>query len=186
MGASLRGWAARFAATGAGVVAALAHPRPSLLPGLLGYAVLLWLLDDAQAPRRLQSAFFRGWLTGVGYFLVSIWWVAEAFLVDAKDQAWMAPFAVFFLAAGMALYWGLAGLIYRLLAPVGPLRLLVFAGAFAGCEWLRGHLFTGFPWDLPGETWRAGTAPSQAASVVGAYGLTWITLAVASAPGLGL
>ena len=44
----------------------------------------------------------------------------------------------------------------------GALRVLVFAGALALCEWLRGHVLTGFPWDLPGETWRAGSAPSQA------------------------
>jgi apolipoprotein N-acyltransferase len=156
------------------------------LPGLLGYALLLRLSDGAPPARRLRSAFFRGWLAGLGYFFVSVWWVAEAFFVDAKVYAWMAPFAVGFLAAGMALYWGLACLVYRLVAPAGALRLLVFAGAFASAEWLRGHLLTGFPWDLPGETWRAGSPPSQAASLVGAYGLTWITLAIVAAPGLGV
>jgi len=186
-----RTWAVRGAALGAGLAAAFAFPRFGLLPGLLGYAALLWTLDDAGPTRPLRSAFFRGWLAGLGFFAVSTWWVAEAFFVDAKDQAWMAPFAVAFLAGGMALYWGLAGLAYRLLAPsrFGPgsaARLLVLAGVLAGCEWLRGHLFTGFPWDLPGETWRAGSAPSQFASVVGAYGMTWLTLAIAAAPGLGL
>jgi apolipoprotein N-acyltransferase len=86
---------------------------------------------------------------------------------------------------GLALFWGLAAALYRALAPTGARRLLVFAGALTGCEWLRGHLLTGFPWDLPGETWRAGSALSQTASLVGAYGLTWLTVAIAAAPGLG-
>jgi apolipoprotein N-acyltransferase len=182
-GSRARAWALRGAAIAAGLAAALAHPPFGVLPGLLGYAVLLWLCDQA-GPRR--SAFFRGWLAGVAYFTVSTWWIGEAFFVDAADQAWMAPFAVAGMAAGLGLFWGAAAALYRTLAPAGALRLLVFAGALSGCEWLRGHVLTGFPWDLPGETWRAGSAPSQLACVVGAYGLTWITLAVAAAPGLGI
>jgi len=185
MGPRAAAWAARGGAVAAGLAAAFAQPPFGLLPGLLGYAALLWLSDHAAPARPIRSAFFRGWLTGVAYFTVSTWWIAEAFYVDAKDQAWMAPFAVAFMAMGLALFWGLAAALYRAWAPTGARRLLVFAGALTASEWLRGHLFSGFPWDLPGETWRAGSALSQAASLVGAYGLTWLTLAVAAAPGLG-
>jgi len=179
-------WAPRGAAIAAGLAAAFAQPPFGFLPGLLGYAVMLWLCDRADPERPWRSAFFRGWLAGAAYFSVSTWWIGEAFFVDAANQGWMAPFAVASMAGGLALFWGAAAILYRTLAPRGALRLLVFAGALAGCEWLRGHVLTGFPWDLPGETWRAGSAPSQFACVVGAYGLTWITLAIAAAPGLGL
>jgi apolipoprotein N-acyltransferase len=154
-----------------------------VLPGLLGYALLLVLLD-VEPPRPLRSAFFRGWLAGLGYFAIGVWWVVEAFLVDVAAHGWMAPFALVLLAGGLALFWGLAAVLYRWLAPRNLLRVLVFAGAFAGLEWLRGHIFTGFPWNLPGETWAAGSAPSQAAAVLGAYGLTWLTLAIAASPAL--
>jgi apolipoprotein N-acyltransferase len=178
-------WAARGAAILAGLAAAFANPPWGLLPGLLGYAGLLWLCDNADRARPRRSAFFRGWLAGAAYFVVSIWWIGEAFFVDAKEQGWMAPFAVAFVAAGLALFWGAAAALYRLVAPTNAARLLVFVGAMALLEWLRGHLLTGFPWDLPGEAWKAGSAPSQAAAAVGVYGLTWITLAIAAAPGLG-
>jgi apolipoprotein N-acyltransferase len=175
-------WRARGLALLAGLAAALAHPPFGVLPGLLGYAVLLWLLDTVEGPRPLRSAFLRGWLMGLAYFALGTWWIAEAFMVDAANQGWMAPFAVAAMAAGMALFWGLAAVLYRLVRPLGVRRVLVFAGAFAALEWTRGHVLTGFPWNLPGETWRAGSAPSQAAALVGAYGLTWITLAIAAAP----
>jgi apolipoprotein N-acyltransferase len=178
-------WTARAAAILAGLAAAFANQPWGLLPGLLGYAGLLWLCDHAASERPLRSAFLRGWLTGLAYFAASTWWIGEAFFVDAQNPGWMAPFAVGFVAAGLALFWGAAAALYRLTAPRGAARLLVFTGALALLEWLRGNLLTGFPWDLPGETWRAGSAPSQLASVVGAYGLTWITVAVAAAPGLG-
>jgi apolipoprotein N-acyltransferase len=174
-------WGTRLAAIGAGLAAALAHPPFGLLPGLLGYALMLRLVE-APGERPLRQAFFRGWLAGLGYFALCVCWIVEPFFVDAKAQGWMAPFALVLLAGGLALFWGAAAAAYRALARGGFGRVLVFAGALAAVEWLRGHVLSGFPWDLPGESWRAGAAPSQFASVVGSYGLSWITIALAAAP----
>jgi apolipoprotein N-acyltransferase len=179
-----RRWPAAGLALLAGAAAALAFSPFGVLPGVLGYALLMTLWDRAAATRRLRSAFWRGWLAGTVFFLIATWWVAEAFFVDAKDQGWMAPFAVSLLAAGLGLFWGAAGALYAWIRPEGAGRPLVFAACFCLFEWLRGHILTGFPWDLAGETWRAGSAPSQAAALVGAYGLSWITVAACAAPGL--
>ena len=165
----------------AGAAAALAHPPFGFLPGLLGYGLLLALSDRPDPISPLRSAFWRGWLAGSAYFLIGCWWVAQAFLVDAAEQGWMAPFAVMILAGGLGLFWAAACLVYAWLKPANPMwKALAFAGALSAAEWLRGHIFTGFPWNLPGETWAAGSAPSQAASLVGAYGLTWLTLVIAT------
>ena len=175
-------WYAPLTALLGGLAAGLAHPPFGLLPGLLGYSLILLRLETVAGSRPLRGAFWLGWMAGLGYFGVSTWWIAEPFLVDPRVHGWMAPFAVVLMAGGLAIFWGLAGLGYRAMRPRGVWKVLVFAGVFAATEWLRGHVFTGFPWNLPGESWRAGSAPSQAAALVGAYGLTWITLAVASAP----
>src|SRR5678815_3848547 len=112
----LSGWTARGLALLAGLAAGLAHPPFGVLPGLLGYALLLVLLDtEGQRPRR--SAFFRGWLAGLGYFSISMFWITEPFMVDAKNQGWMAPFALVMMAGGLALFWAAAGLLYRVLNP---------------------------------------------------------------------
>lgn len=176
-------WRPRLAAIAAGLAAGFAHPPFGLLPGLLGYALLLSLLDT-DGPRPLRSAFLRGWLAGVGYFSVGVWWITEPFMVDAREQGWMAPIALLLMGGGLALFWGLAALIQRAFAPRDWRRVFVLAGALTLAEYLRGHILTGFPWDLPGESWAAGSAPSQAAALVGAYGLTWITVAVAASPAL--
>jgi apolipoprotein N-acyltransferase len=160
----------------AGVLAALAHPPFDIWPGFFGYALLLAVVDSDQGPGRLWRAFGAGWLAGFGYFLVGCWWVVEAFLVDAEHQAWMAPFAVAALPAGLGLFWGAACLLYRWIAPSGVRRVFVFAAIFSVFEWLRGHVLTGFPWNLPGETWAAGSAPSQGAAWLGAYGMTFVTV----------
>jgi len=168
----------------AGLGPALAFPPFGALPGLVGFALLLALFDRADAARPLRSAFWRGWLAGTAFFAVSTWWVYQAFQVDAADQGWMAPIAVALLASGLGLFWGAAGVAYRAIAPRGISRVLVFAGVVSAFEWLRGHLLTGFPWDLPGESWPAGSPISEAAALVGAYGLTWITVAAMATPAL--
>ncbi len=126
-------WLIRLWALLSGLAAALAHPPFGLLLGLVGYAGML-LAVDAESPRPLRSAFFRGWLAGLGYFGLSTWWIAEPFLVDARTHGWMAPFGVAAMGGGLALFWGLAGLGYRLLKPSGAWKVLVFAGVLAGCE----------------------------------------------------
>ncbi len=182
-------WTGQLLALAAGVATALAQPPFGFLPGLLGYALFLYVLDATPTARPLRAAFFRGWMAGFGYLLVSVWWIAEAFLVDAANRGWQGPFAVAFTAGGIGLFWGGAGLVYKglTLRTFGDgSRILIFAAVLSLFEWLRGHALSGFPWDLPGETWRAGSAVSQTASLVGAYGLTFITVAIgASAVVLG-
>ncbi len=176
-------WLARLLALAGGLAAALAFPPFGVLPGLLGYALLLRLVDT-NGPRPRRSAFFRGWLAGVGYFGLGVGWITEPFMVDAAEQGWMAPFALLLMAGGLALFWGFAALVFRIVRAPGWTRLLAFAASLSAFEWLRGHVFTGFPWNLPGETWAAGSAPSQAASLIGAYGLTYVTVFLAAAPAL--
>lgn len=163
-------------ALAAGAGAALAHPPFGLLFGLLGYPLLLLLSERSGTVR---GAFWMGWLAGFAYFFIGCWWVAEAFMVDPA-QAWMAPFAASLLPAGLGLFWGAATAVYRRLALTGGARVLVFAALFCLFEWLRGHVLTGFPWNPAGAAWAAGSAPSQFASVVGIYGLSFITVAAVS------
>ncbi len=166
-------------ALAAGVGAALAHPPFGFLPGLAGYALLMLLAERATSTR---GAFWMGWLAGFAYFLISCWWVAEAFLVNPA-QAWMAPFAASLLPAGLGLFWGAATALYRRFLPAGVKRALFFAALFSLLEWLRGHLLTGFPWNPAGASWKAGSAASQFAAVAGVYGLGFVTVAAAAAFG---
>ena len=161
----------------AGAGTALAHPPFGLLFGLLGYPLLMILSERSDTTR---GTFWMGWLAGFAYFFIGCWWVAEAFFVN-PEQAWMAPFAASLLPAGIGLFWGAACALYRRLAPVGVVRVLLFAALFCAAEWLRGHVLTGFPWNPAGATWRAGGGMSQFASVVGVYGLSLVTVAATAA-----
>ncbi len=172
----------RLLAALSGLLIGLAQPPFGFVPGLLGYALLLWVLEGDLGPKPKRLAFLLGWLAAFTYYLVSCFWVAEAFLVDAATYGWMAPFAVTLLPAGLGLFWGLFGVIYVWLKPQGPRRFIFFAALFSAFEMFRGMALSGFPWDLSGATWKAGGALSQTASVVGVYGLGFLTVAMFASP----
>lgn len=163
----------------AGVGVGIAFPPFGVLPGLLGFTALMWSVDHAGPHRPIRSAFLRGLAAGFGFFLVSLWWVAEAFFVDAAAHGWMAPIVMAILPTGMALFWGGACALYKAFNAHGLKRAFVFAACFGLFEWLRGHVLTGFPWNLSGEVWAAGSAPSQTAALIGSYGLSVVTVATA-------
>lgn len=162
-------------AFGAGAVSALSMPPFGLWPVMfLSFPVLVLLLDGT-APfgwRALRTAAAIGWFFGFGYFLASLWWVGNAFLVEADVFAWLLPFAVISLPAGLALFTALGLAVARLLWLPGPARICSFAVGLTGSEWLRGHVLTGFPWNSFGYALAENLALAQGAAYVGLWGLT--------------
>jgi apolipoprotein N-acyltransferase len=165
-------------AAGLGAVGALAFEPFGLFPFLLlSYAGLVLLLDGANTcPRRFRDAAITGWAFGFGFFLLSHYWIGYAFLVDAEAHAWLMPFAMVLLPAGLALFFAAAAAFCMVAWHPGVSRVFLFALAFMIAEWLRGHILTGFPWNLPGYGWSASTAVLQSTSLLGIYGLSLLTL----------
>lgn len=175
---SLRGWQRLGAAAAFGALGATAYPPFYFFPLLLfSYAALVILLDGcAKETRDLRSAALIGWSYGFGFFLFGLHWIGYPFLVNAEAHAWLMPFAIVLLPAGLALFFALAGALCGWFWRSGPQRIFLFAASFALVEWLRGHILTGFPWNLPGYGWGASTALLQSASFFGVYGLSLVTL----------
>jgi apolipoprotein N-acyltransferase len=86
------------------------------------------------------------------------------------------------MAGALALFFAVGCALAMTLWTKDARRVPMFAVALFASEWLRGNIFTGFPWILPGYVWTPGEPMSQMAALVGIYGLTLITLVVAAAP----
>src|SRR5688500_19380614 len=82
----------------------------------------------------------------------------------------------------MACYTALGLALARLLWVRGPLRFLALAVALTVAEWLRAHLFTGFPWNAFGYALTGPLVLAQTASLIGIWGLTFLAIAVFAAP----
>ncbi len=186
--ALLRGWRRWLMAFAAGAVGALAMPPFGFLPALfLSLVPAIWLLDGttgAGLPRwaTLKSAAFLGWFWGFGNFVAGLWWLGAAFLVEADQFAWAMPFGVLGLPALLAFFPAFGFALARLLWLPDAWRILAFALGLTVAEWLRGHLFTGFPWNSPGMALGQNLWLMQSASVVGLYGLTFLSLCIGAAP----
>lgn len=169
----------RYAVAGSlGAFATLALPPLYLLPMLhAAFAGLVWLLPSG-LPRR--TAFLTGWWFGMGYFVFSLYWLGFAPITYSMDLFWVVPMATLLLPIGLSAFYGLATLASSMRDGGNLYRALVLSGAWAGSEWLRGHIFTGLPWNLAGYAWLASDALAQPASVVGMYGVTLLAVAAAT------
>ncbi|HJU32251.1 MAG TPA: apolipoprotein N-acyltransferase [Hyphomicrobiaceae bacterium] len=123
-----------------------------------------------------------GWWFGFGYFVPGLFWIGEAFLIEAETFAFLLPFAVTLLPAYLALYWAAAAGVAARLAEPGPRRVVVLALALSAGEWLRGHLLSGFPWNTLGYALTFPLTLMQSAAVLGIYGLTLLTILVFALP----
>ena len=174
----LRGWQRIALAFLAGAISALAFEPFDIFPALLiAYAILVLLIDaSTQSPKPLRGSALVGWSFGFGQFLTGLYWVGYAFTVDAAEHAWQIPFVATLLPGYLALFPALACAIASRLWRAGSTRILLFAALMAAGEWLRGHLLTGFPWNIAAYGWSAAPAIMQSAAVLGAYGLTLLTI----------
>ncbi|MDX3926599.1 MAG: apolipoprotein N-acyltransferase [Shinella sp.] len=156
----------------------------------VSFTILVWLIDGATSEpeagvlRRLSPAFRIGWFFGFGYFLGGLWWLGNALLVEADEFAWALPLAVVGLPAFLALYYGLAAATARLLWSDGVGRIAALAFAFGAAEWLRGTLFTGFPWNAVGYGAMPIPLLMQSARPIGIAAINVLAVFVFAAPAL--
>ncbi|MEO1150109.1 MAG: apolipoprotein N-acyltransferase [Pseudomonadota bacterium] len=201
---ALRGWQRALAAVASGVGCTLAMAPYYLLPLLIVGLCCFFLLlegsrDETQAKR---SAFLTGWWFGFGYFLTGLYWMGFAFLVRAAEFAWMIPIAIPSFAGFLALFFALPALSFAMVtkpfAKGGAQasgtddwvlrggQILLFGGLISFFEYARGHVLTGLPWNLLGQSMMVHPALAQTASLYGVYGLSLVLTLLSLLPVLDL
>ncbi|WP_226806380.1 apolipoprotein N-acyltransferase [Candidatus Vallotia cooleyia] len=154
---------------------------PSLHGGWLELAIFagtFWVISHAPT---LRAALLAGGIFGFGQFVSGIWWLYVSMHFYGHMPALIAGAAVILFSLYLALYPALSvGLWHVCCAPFGQRTMfpswhasMAFACAWALGEWLRGTIFTGFPWLVSGYAQvdgpLAGFAP-----LIGVYGVSWV------------
>ena len=135
---------------------------------ILSLALLFHLLRNASP----STAFIVGWAYGLGLFLAGVSWI----YVSLSTYGGMAPplalLATLLFCAFVALLpatglW----LGTRLSAPGWPRLAFALPAAWALLEWMRGWLFTGFPWLALGYSQAPDSPLAGFAPLFGVYGV---------------
>ncbi|WP_035099288.1 apolipoprotein N-acyltransferase [Devosia sp. LC5] len=183
------GWRRFLLLVVAGALAGLSIPPLFIVPTLfVAFPIWVWCLDGAERKSGLRRlfgpAFSIGFAFGWGYFTVAFHWLGAAFFVDGGVMIALMPFAILALAALIALFWGAASALAHLLWSHGSWRILTLATFVTIAEWARGHVLTGFPFDLLGYALTPNDEMMQITSVIGIYGLTFVAALLAMTPAL--
>ena len=138
-------------------------------------------LRDA-AGERPRRAFWLGVLTGVVYFIGTIYWIAT---VMATHGGLIMPLALALmigLAIHLSLFVGLfAWILARTLRRFGVGAIWCAPAIWVATEWLRAWWGWDFPWVLLGSSQASALAVVQVASVTGVYGLSFLIALVGTA-----
>jgi len=143
---------------------------PIMLVSVPGFITL------ARFCEKKGQSFLIGWAFGAGYFIFGLYWVSWAMTVDLAQFGWALPFSLILGPATLGLLFGFIPLLARRWRGVEAAHALAFIGAWSGIEWLRGHMLTGFPWNLPGYAFDQVLPLMQGAAYVGIYGLSLLAL----------
>lgn len=182
------GWSARAVGLALGAAAVLGQAPFHLWPIFIVSLALLFarLQAAAKTERPGRRGFSVSLWWGIGYFAAGTFWVGSAFIERGAAFIPIMPFMVAGLALILSIFWGLAGAFLARVKPTGVWAVAGFAAAFTLAELTRGHIFGGFPWNLPAYIFEAGSRPSQIARWVGAYGLSSLILLMSAALGLAI
>lgn len=138
---------------------------------LIPLLIALWSLDGKH---RAKKGFLIGYLAGLVSFGIQVSWLSTV--------SWLGPIV---LSLYLALYWGAFGAFAATIgnpwqrmnaAAETPFRSLftafTHATVWAGLEWLRGWMLTGFGWNGLGVAFHETLVLSQAADILGVAGLS--------------
>ena len=174
--------AALAAATAAGALTVAAFAPLGLWPvPFFTLAGLLFLWQRAAVP---AQAFWRGFAFGAGLFGAGVSWVYVSLHDFGTMPAPLAALATFLFCVILSLYPAAVGWCVARVRPAGAAAVLAFAALWTLSEWLRGWIFTGFPWLAVGysqsDSPLAGFAP-----VAGVFGVSFATTLCAAMLRLG-
>ncbi len=135
--------------------------------GWCGFIPLFFALEN----KSLRRSFITAYLFGIVFWSLTIYWLIHVTLVGQIVL-------ILYLAVYPAIF---GGVFYfsRFLSPAG--RLVFLPASWVLLEYVRSHLFTGFPWSLTGFSQYQNLPVIQIADLTGAWGVSFLVVLINAA-----
>jgi apolipoprotein N-acyltransferase len=132
--------------------------------------------------KSMWRALLLGWAFGLGQFVIGLNWIATAFTYQDAMPPWLGWVAVVLLSIYLAVYPAIAvGLSWRFGRHDRVALLLILAGAWTLTEWLRGTMFTGFPWNPAAAALVSTPLLRGIAPLLGTYAMSGLVVLIGGA-----
>jgi apolipoprotein N-acyltransferase len=129
-----------------------------------------------------KSFFKYGWYFGFGYFLFSLYWIAISLTFDQSFQ-FLIPLAIVLLPTFLATFYGLMTYLFSIFYSKNiTISFLIFSILFGVIEFIRGSIFTGFPWNLISFSFSDSINFIQILSVIGTYSFNLFCISLFTIP----
>ena len=132
-----------------------------------------------------NKTFFKyGWCFGFGFFLFSLYWIVISLTFD-QNFKFMIPIAVILVPSFLGIFYGLMTYLFSIFYSRNVTSsFFIFSVLFGITEFIRGFIFTGFPWNLIAFSFSNSNYFIQILSSIGTYSFNLICISIFMIPAL--
>ncbi len=144
----------------------------------------IFIIKKFKSKKNDKIFFLYGWLFGFGYFVSNLYWISISLTFD-EDFKFLIPLTIVLVPGFLALFYALVAYLFVILKPKNNLSsFFLFALIFGIVEFIRGSIFTGFPWNLIAYSFSNQLEILNITSIIGTYSFNLFCISLFISPSI--
>ena len=144
----------------------------------------IFLIKKSASHKNKKIFILYGWLFGFGYFVSNLYWISISLTFD-ENFKFLIPFSILLVPAFLALFYALVSYLFIILKPKNSLSsFFLFSLIFGIVEFIRGSIFTGFPWNLIAYSFSNQIEILNITTIIGTYSFNLFCISLFTSPSI--
>ncbi len=142
----------------------------------------IFLVKKSENKKNRKIFILYGWLFGFGYFVSNLYWISISLTFD-ENFKFLIPLSIILVPGFLALFYAIVTFLFIILKPKKNLNsFFLFSLIFGIIEFLRGSIFTGFPWNLIAYSFSNQLEILNIISITGTYSFNLFCISLFVSP----